>query len=208
MRSYFCATVNLWFKIDAADYVDGKAMFGLATERGYFMELGGGLGWCKLATSHMLDPDPNSHYYGTAWTDPNGDGTIGGQVIYDYTGDLSVIMGGKWTMLTMTFDASTSLKTIYFDGVKIMQVDLDFEATEWYLADMELATKADGTGDPIDGIDPVLCLGYLCSRANTATGWSDYATATNTFKGMMDDLRIFNVALTAGEVSDLYDSED
>jgi hypothetical protein len=200
-------TINLWYKIDAADYVDGKAMFGMATERGYFMELGGGLGWCKLATSHKLDPDPNNHYYGTAWTDPNGDGSIGGQVIYDYAGDLSVLMGDKWTMLTMTFDASTSIKTIYFDGVKIMQVDLDLDATEWYLADMELASKADGTGDPFVGIDPVLSLGYMCSRANTATGWSDYSTATNTFKGMMDDFRMFNVALSESDVTALYNSE-
>jgi hypothetical protein len=202
-------TLNLWFKINSADYAGGGlSMFGLATERGYFMELGGGLGWCKLATSHKIDPDPNNHYYGTAWTDPNGDGTVGGQTLYDYLGDLSVILGDKWTMLTMTFDATTSIKTIYLDGVKIMQVDLNLDATEWNLADMEIASKADGTGDPITGIDPVLTLGYFCSRANTATGWSDYSTATNTFKGMMDDFRIFNVALSESEVTTLFNSEN
>lgn len=202
-------TISVWFKVVAADYANGGTiMFGMASERGYFMELGGGLGWCKLATSHKIDPDPNNHYYGTAWTDPNGDGSIGGQTLFDYEGDLSAIMGDKWTLLTMTFDASTSIKTIYFDGVKIMQVDLDLETTEWYLADMELATKADGTGDAITGVDPVLALGYFCSRANTATGWTDYASGTNTFKGALDDFRIFNVALTESEVSDLYNSED
>ncbi len=171
------------------------------------MELGGNLKWCKFATSHKIDPDPNKHYYGTAWTDPNGDGNVGGKILYDFSGDMATVMGNKWVMLTMTFDASTSIKTIYFDGVKNMQVDLDLNSTEWNLADMEIASKAGGTGDPIKGIDPVLTFGYFCSRANTATGWTNYSNAKNTFKGAIDDFRIFNVALTESEVADLYKSE-
>jgi len=200
-------TISVWFKIASADYTDGKTMFGLAAERGYFMELGGGLGWCKFATSHKLTPDPNSHYFGTAWTDPNGDGNVGGQTLYDYLGSLSDILGNKWTQLVMTVDGTTAIKTIFLDGVKIMQVDLDLDATEWYLKELALADKADATGDAITGIDPVLSLGFMCSKANTATGWANYATATNTFKGAMDDFRIFNKALTENEVLTLFNSE-
>jgi len=202
-------TFSVWFKVNSADYATGgHPMFGLATERGYFMELGGTLAWCKFATSHKIDPDPNNHYFGTAWTDPNGDGTIGGQTLYDYEGSLATIMGDKWTLLTMTFDAATSIKTIYFDGVKIMQVDLDFEATEWNLADMEIADQADGTGAAITGIEEVLTLGFMCSRGNSATGWSIYSSADNTFKGALDDLRIFDLALTESEVLALFNSEN
>ena len=62
-------TFSVWFKVNSADYAAGsKIMFGLATERGYFMEVGGDLAWTKLATSHMISPDPNTHYFGTAWT--------------------------------------------------------------------------------------------------------------------------------------------
>ncbi|MBC8173846.1 MAG: Ig-like domain-containing protein [Chitinophagales bacterium] len=200
-------TISVWFKVSSLDA--GKFMFGIATERGYFMELGGDLAWTKLATSHSLSPDPNSHYFGTAWTDPNGDGGVGGQVLVDYTGSIKDLIGdNQWAHLVMTHDGATAIKTIYFNGVIAMQVDLDLDATEWYLKDLAIADKADGTGDPIVGIDEVLSLGYSCSRANTATGWSIYDLATNTYKGAMDDFRIFNVALTASEVAQLYDSEN
>lgn len=203
-------TFSVWFKVNSADYAAGsKIMFGLATERGYFMEVGGDLAWTKLATSHMISPDPNNHYFGTAWTDPNGDGSIGGQVLYDYTGSIKDLIGDNaWAHLVMTHDAATATKTIYFNGVKAMQVDLDAETTEWYLKDLAIADKADGTGDAIAGIDPKLTLGFFCSRINTATGWSDYNTATNTFIGAMDDFRIFDKALTESEVGVLYDSEN
>lgn len=157
----------------------------------------------------MISPDPNTHYFGTAWTDPNGDGSIGGQVLYDYTGSIKDLIGDNtWAHLVMTHDAATAIKTIYFNGVKAMQVDLDAETTEWYLKDLAIADKADGTGDAIAGIDPKLTLGFMCSRINTATGWSDYNTATNTFVGALDDFRIFDKALTESEVGVLYDSEN
>jgi hypothetical protein len=205
-------TISTWFQADLATFGPGsRIMFGCATERGYFMEVAGDMAWCKLATSHMLNPDPNNHYFGTAWTDPNGDGqvnsTTGGQTTYDYTGSIASLMQNTWHQLAMTFDAATGVKTIFIDGMKVMQVDVDLNTTEWYLKDMKIADKADGTGAAITGIDPKLTLGYFCSRANTATGWSDYTTSTNTFKGAMDDFRIWNKALTEAEVTSLYNAE-
>lgn len=201
-------TFSVWFKVTDADYTGSRVMFGLATERGYFLELGGdAIAWMKFATSHKVNPDPMNHYYGTAWTDPNGDGIAGGQVLYDYEGSISELVKNKWSHLVMTFDASTSVKTIFIDGVKIMQIDINLDTDEWGLADLEIASKADGTGAAIAGIDPVLTLGYFCSRANTATGWSVYANSTNTFKGAMDDLRIFSKPLTESEVLALYNLE-
>ena len=203
-------TISTWFYVTGTDYAGGsRILFGLSTERGYFMELGGGeVAWMKLATSHMVNPDPSNHFFGTAWTDPNGDGNVGGQVIYDYTGSISTLVINKWSHLVMTFDAATSVKTIYIDGIKLMQVQLNLDTDEWQLKDMAIADQADGTGDPISGIVPNLTLGYFCSPSNTATGWSDYSTSENTFKGLMDDFRLFNKALTESEVQALYSSEE
>lgn len=204
-------TVSVWYKIDPATFGPGsRIMFGLATERGYFFELAGDQAWCKFATSHRLNPDPNSHYFGTAWTDPNGDGTVGGQVVYDYTGSLTSMLGGTgWHQMVMTHDATSAVKTIYVDGVKLMQVDLDNDASEeWHMNNIDIADQADGTGDPIAGIVANLTLGYFCSPSNTATGWSDYSTSTNTFQGAIDDFRIWNIALTESEVAALYDFEN
>ena len=201
-------TISVWFKAALDDYTAGsKIMFGIATERGYFMEMGGEMNWMKFATSHMVSPDPNNHYFGTAWTDPNGDGQTNEQVLYDYNGSIQNLVKDNWHQLVMTHDAASSVKTIYVDGVKVMQVDLDVNATEWGLKDLKIADKADGTGEAIAGIDPKLTLGFMCSRNNTATGWSNYAEATNTFKGALDDFRIFNKALTESEVTTFYNAE-
>lgn len=197
-------TFSVWFKINSGDYSGSRFMFGLAAERGYFMELGSdGVEWMKFATSHIVNPDPQGHQYGTAWTDPNGDGTTGGQTLYDYSGSISsLVADGEWHMLTMTFDATTSLKTIFIDGTKIMQVDLDFDTSEWALEDMSVNEV--GVSDLID---KGFALGYAGSRDNTATDWAVYSNAENTYKGYMDDLRIFDVALTESEVDELYNAE-
>jgi hypothetical protein len=203
-------TISCWYKLDPTSFGPGsRIMFGLCTERGYFMEVAGDQAWTKLATSHALSPDPNNHYFGTAWTDPNGDGATNDNVLFDYMGSIADLFGGtEWHQMVMTHNAADAVKTIYVDGVKVMQVDLDANTTEWYLKGMGIANQADGTGEAITGLVPNLTLGYFCSPSNTATGWSDYATSTNTWKGAMDDFRIWNVALSQTEVEALYELEN
>ena len=106
----------------------------------------------------------------------------------------------------MTYDVNTQMKTIYLDAVILLQVNLS--STEgWNLTDLAIADKVDGTGAPVTGIDPKLALGFFCSRDNTATGWSTYSTATNTYKGALDDMRIFSKALSTNEVTQLFNAE-
>ncbi len=203
-------TYSVWFKLDTNDYSNGsRIMFGEASERGIFLEMGGNLAWLKLATSHKVDPDPNHHYFGTAWTDPNGSGNIGGQILQNYTGSIAALIQDHWNQLVMTYDATTSLKTIYMDGVQLRQDNIGIETTEWTLKDFAIADKLDGSGHIIDAdsLNPVFTLGYYCSRANIATGWTYYSTAEDTFKGALDDFRIWDKALTQSEVQDLYNSE-
>ncbi len=196
-------TISVWFKVDAADYDGSRFMFGLGVERGYFMELGSGaISWMKLATCHKVNPDPMTHFYGTAWTDPNGDGSVGGQTIYDYSGSISdLVCDGDWHQLIMTFDASTSIKTIYLDGAMLMQVDIDYDTTEWSLKDIEVNEMS------ATGLVKNLALGFACSKTSTSTDWANYTTAQNTYKGLMDDFRIFDIALTSAEVTTLYNAE-
>jgi hypothetical protein len=196
-------TIAVWFKVDAQDYPGSKFMMGMAVERGFFFELGGELNWMKLATNHLLDPDPNGHNYGVNWSDPNGDGQVGGQVLFDYEGSISeLVADGDWHQLALTFDASSAIKTIYVDGSKIMELDIDSETDEWFLKDM--AINDVGVEDVID---TNLTFGFAGSRANGATGWADYSNAENTYKGLMDDIRIFSVALTGAEIQTLYNAE-
>jgi hypothetical protein len=202
---YPSMTITTWFKLDAADYNDSRFMFGLGGERGYFMELGsGGVAWMKLATSHSLDPDPAGHGYGVSWTDPNGSGRSEGQYIQEYEGSISALVAnGEWHQLAMTFDANESIKTIYINGAVILQADIDSDTQEWFLKDMAL--NSEGVED--DMLDTNLALGFAAGRTNRTNDWSTYSESLRTFKGLLDDFRIFNTALTAAEIQTLYNAE-
>ncbi len=194
-------TFSVWFKINPDDYESSKFMFGCGVERGFFMELGSGkVSWMKFATSHKVVSNNKVTDVATAWDDPNGDGRVEGEVIYDYSGSIAdLIKNREWHHLVMTFDAATAIKTIYLNGIKLMQTDLDKNDDEWKMQDMMF--------NPAPGLDKTFTLGYAGSRANTATDWAKYQNATNTFKGMIDDLRVFNVALSESEVITLFNAE-
>lgn len=203
-------TFSVWFKIDVGDYENSRVMFGLGSLHGYFFEVGsGGVDWMKFPTNHVVAEEGTpDHNYGTAWTDfINGGSPVGGQLLFNYSGDVSALVNdGEWHQMTLTFDASSSLKTFFIDGVKIMQADIDLDQTEWILKDLALA-DVDDTGTALVGVDPTLALGFGASKTNTNPDWMNYANATNTYKGAMDDFRIFNVALTESEVQALYNAE-
>jgi hypothetical protein len=189
-------TLSVWFYINQTDYVapGNKPMLGLAGNNGYFIEIGDGPtnpNWLKPATNHKVIPDPQSHVFATSWGDFSTT-TAGGPV-----SDLTTT---GWHQIVLTYDAATYTKSTYFDGVKVKELNLlDATNNEWNLKDMALATGA--------GIDGKLALGYFASKANTNPDWAIFANATSTFKGYMDDLRIFNKALTAAQVTTLYNAE-
>src|SRR5690606_35753297 len=145
-------TLSTWFKINPTDFAGGsKPMFGVAVERGYFLEVAGDLAWLKFATSHQVSPDPANHYFGTAWTDPNGDGQTSDAVPVDYLGSISDLIGApEWAHILMSYDAANSIKSIYVNGVLVMQVDLDVDPlSEFQLGPLAIANLADGTGDEV-----------------------------------------------------------
>jgi hypothetical protein len=172
-----------------------KPLLGLAANNGYFIEIGDGEtnpNWLKLTTNHTVNPDPQNHVFATSWGD------------FSTTTDekpVSDLTKTGWHHLVLTNDASTYMKTTYFDGVKIKELhQLDETNNEWNLKDMLLNST-------LTGVDGKLALGYFASKANTNPDWALYSTATSTFKGQMDDLRIFNKALSASEVTTLYTAE-
>lgn len=205
---YPSMTISTWFKVDPADFPESLMMFGLAVERGYFLEVGGGINWLKYPTSHKVSPDPANHNFGTNWVDPNGSGNVGDAILANYSGSIADLVTSDWAHIVMTYDATTSIKTIFVNGTVAIRIDLNWDPTsEWQLTDMAIADQAGGSGDPISGLDLKLSLGFAGSEANTATGWADVATAENTFKGAIDDFRIWNVSLTSQQAVQLYNAE-
>ncbi|MEQ9262895.1 MAG: Ig-like domain-containing protein [Owenweeksia sp.] len=208
---YANTTISAWFKADFSLAKGSPRLLGLGAEKGYFFEISDQRAWCKFATNHSVIPDPNNHYFATNWADPNGDGSSTDETTneFEYEGDIaSIIKDNDWNQVVMSFDASTARKKIFVNGVKLMDIIIDDpDNTEWNLRDMALADKADGTGDPLTGIEGNLALGNFASPGNTYTSWADYDNTDNTFNGAIDDVRIWSVALTDNDIIDLYNAE-
>lgn len=207
-------TYSLWIKIDHADYPEGqsKRVFGIGVERGYFLELGdNGVAWMKVATSHEVDPDPANIHYATSWSDNiNGGGNTDDLTLVNYTGSISndIMTSNDWHQIVMSYNAESTMKSIYVDGTLIAQYNLSWNSDPAFEYNMKDLAFNDLNGpDPVVGLDKSLALGFTSTRANTATGWSLYENEQNTFKGGMDDFRIWNVALTQEQVGTLYTAE-
>ncbi len=200
-------TVSIWFSVDHADFPVGTSrhLFGLAAQNGFFFELGNNLDWIKMASHHMVSPDPNEIGSATAWGDNiNGGGNVGGFTIENFEGDISeVVTSGSWHQMVLSFDNATSAKNIYIDGVAITKYDINNNpdpAFGFNMVDMMFnssATNADGK----------FAIGFNASDDNAVDTWNTFEGNNNTFKGYVDDLRIWNVALTAEQVTSLYNDE-
>jgi hypothetical protein len=208
-------TISVWYKISGTPWPESIFMFGCAGHLGYFFELAADQAWCKYPTSHALTPDPENHNFGTAWTDPNGDGQTNDQIVYEYLAGgnnptMSEVLGGtEWHQLVMTYDAVTGMKTIYVDNRKLMAINLKAGASdEWKMGNLALTTAGDNDV-PVTGQIADLVLGFCNSPDATNPGdYGNYSTSARTFKGALDDFRIWNVALTESEVATLYDYEN
>ncbi|MES2796036.1 MAG: LamG domain-containing protein [Bacteroidota bacterium] len=95
--------------------------------------------------------------------------------------------GGKWTHYVMTWDGATSMFKIYANGVKISN-------PEW---------EARGTTGPLSFTTPTKAIigAWGTNVSGTPESWQKPMT------GMIDEVRVFNKALSDGDISSLYQLE-
>jgi hypothetical protein len=201
--------ISLWTKMNTADFPQGtsRPIFGYNIFYGYQLEVGNNLDYMVYVSRHKVNPDPLTLFTAGDNLDPNGDGSVNGEVTFDYNGSIRNLVNNKWVNIVLTFDAATSLKTFYIDGVKIMEKDLDLISDNYIMKDIQLGTQLDGTGAPRTGLGDKLALGWWVDKTFTTESWALYSGTTNTFKGQLDDFRMWNRSLTAAEVTALYNSE-
>ena len=116
---------------------------------------------------------------------------------------------GQWALITTSYNAATSRKSVYINGVKVIEVTL--AATEdgnFDLAELNLNAEAIGTNENNNNN---LYIGSGLPFWGTITSGDaimpSVAGNDHAFKGAMDDFRIFSVALTDAEVLELYNAE-
>jgi hypothetical protein len=114
-----------------------------------------------------------------SWQDSRNDATKGGVQAAKLT--------GKWTHLVMTWDGATSMFKIYANGVKISN-------PEW---------EARGTTGPLSFTTPtkVVIGAWGTNVSGTPDSWQVPMT------GLLDEIRVYNKALSDGDISALYQLE-
>ncbi|MDR1225550.1 MAG: LamG domain-containing protein [Prevotellaceae bacterium] len=127
-------------------------------------------------------------------------------LLWDPAGKSPMNVGSSWYHFMVTYDNATSTKSHYVNGKKcaevanIVQVQKNPEtglpAVEVPLGDLKMHLREVGKEN----------VGVIGSWANRVLSY-DLQDWQNTFRGQLDELRVYNRALTDTEVKALYEAE-
>jgi hypothetical protein len=136
-----------------------------------------------------------------------------------YLGDLIM---DEWIHCVMTHNAAAREKAIYFNGDLIVKFNWSTtdNVLDWTFSNIVLKELENDGVTAVDGLDKTLAIGFAAGMEHTASGaWADYDQHLNYedagrtieqvqfFIGALDQVRIWDVALTESEVEQLYDNE-
>lgn len=201
-------TISFWVKADSEK--NGQFVLGLAAWYGFQFEIAGDWGWVKMAQRFVNEDGDelteDNWFNGSGETGENGgwqgwthhqnlDGASVGDVYFKDT----------WAHVVCTYDAQSKVATMYINGIRVKAHDFNL----WPDGD----AKKFVTGVTYSGSagGNKLALGFIQGREDriVTDDWANYSnTPGNHFKGELDDVRIFGVALSAAEVSLLHGSEN
>lgn len=197
------------------DTTSGHGLFAMGINgfRGSHVELDGKANWFKNGAgfTNAAGDQLNEDFFF------NGDGKYkdnGGWQGHNFNTDLSASGGVraalamKWAHLVFTYEASTRLRTMYLNGTKMMQSDFNL----WPAGDIKQGvTGQKAFTTPTPECSTVFAFGFIKDRSAqlwATEPWGNYNLPTaNHFKGMLDDVRFFDLALTPSEVNSLYNAE-
>ena len=216
-------TLSFWMKTESENHVDangnnvGHFVIGLGAFYGIQYEVFGNYDGAKFAIRYEAT-DASTGAATTVTEDmwfPSlaTDAATGGWQGWDYARSVTaydmaaLYLKDVWTQVVYTYDGVEKQGTLYYNGEKMKSVDFDL----WPDGD----TKRSVAGLKYGGVAPEvvneLAFGFIQSRGGTlwdTESWGGYDfTTANHFKGQLDDIRIFHNALTAAQITALYQSE-
>lgn len=206
--SYGDITVSFWVKANTSS---GKGHFvlGLAAWYGFQFEIPGDYTWVKMAMRYAINGGTEAE---DSWYPGNGEtkDNIGWQG-WTVNKDVSASGGvgdtyfkDKWAHVVVTYDAATKINNMYINGELVKQHDFNLwpdDSPKKNITGVTFAGNAAGNK---------LALGFIQGSQDRIVGdeWADPANPDNNhFMGELDDLRVFDHAITAQEVTLMYDSE-
>lgn len=206
------STMSFWVKPDTTAG-HGLFVMGMNAFKGSGIEFDGKCNWFKNAAS-FTNPTGDELAEDLFF---NGDGKYkdnGGWQGHSFNTDLSAVGGvktataNKWSHIVFTYDAASRLRTLYVNGVKMMQSDFNL----WPDGDAKRSISGQKAFTaPSPEFSSKFAFGFIKDRSAglwAAEPWGDYTNPdANHFKGQLDDVRFFDVALTAAEITQLYNAE-
>ncbi|CAN5309711.1 hypothetical protein BH09BAC3_BH09BAC3_10820 [soil metagenome] len=203
-------TLSFWIKANSTKA--GQFVLGLGAWKGFQFELADDWSNAKLANQYNLGASKDSEdnwFPGTGETKDNGGWqgwTFQKDVLPHGGGVGTTYFKDKWCHVICTYQASTKLATMYLNGEKVKQHDFNL----WPDGDAKKGALGVTFAGNLTGGGNKLALGFIQGIGNPiiTDSWAQYADPLNKhFKGQMDDVRLFKVALTAAEVTTLYTAE-
>jgi hypothetical protein len=205
-------TISFWVKTNSADKTSGHFVIGLGAFYGIQFEIFGAYDGAKFAIQYELEDGSTTAE--DMWFPANAqDNTNGGWQGWDYakaitSDEMIAMLKDTWLHVVYTYNSAEKQGILYYNGEKMKSFDFDL----WPDGD----PKRTVVGLKYGGVEPdvvnELAFGFIQSRAGTmwdneTWGGYDFPEA-NHFKGLLDDIRIYNSILTAQEVSLMYASEN
>ncbi|MEL6557729.1 MAG: Ig-like domain-containing protein [Bacteroidota bacterium] len=212
-------TISYWMELPAsADYdthvrISGFVTFALGGFEGYLHEWGrfdccdNTFDFLKYVTSH--NNAGNAGDFASEFVEIKGENRQGDNI--NEIDNLAWLeeLTGQWILVTTSYDAATKTKTIYINGSQVIEISLvpsddgNFELTD-------LAINADAISTNENNNNNLYLGAGLPFWGNVTSGDAiepKRGDLNHAFKGKMDDFRIFSVALTDAEVTELYNAE-
>jgi hypothetical protein len=196
-------TVSLWVKADTTAHPPGGQNFvlGVGGLKGFQIELSPKT--AKMAAQYDLGGGLSDSE--DTWIDAKGDlGWKGWTFSKNYGPQgLAGLVHNKWLHLVFTYTASTKIGAGYINGELAKTFDFnkwDADAPKHNVQGMTFKSETD-LGDK-------LAFGFLNDRSSTYHSYGIYSN-TDAFhlKGQLDDVRIYDRAVSAAEIGVAYNSE-
>jgi len=203
-------TMSVWIKADPSK--DGHFIMGLAAWMGFHTEISPDWSSIRVVTqfaeSGGKSDSEDISFSGTGLTKDNGgwQGCLFNKEVLPAGGVGDVYLKDKWVQLVYTYDANSQLNTLYLNGEKVVENDFGL----WPVTDLKYTITGVRFAGNLTGGGNKLALGFIQGSQNRiiTDGWADPDDQFSYhFKGLMDDLRIFKVALSPAEITALYNAE-
>jgi hypothetical protein len=201
-------TLTAWIKVDTTS---GHGLFVMGANffKGFEIEVDGKAAWFKHGANFAYNTSPDSVTFEDLFY--NGEGkfnTNGGWMGHTFNtpGNVKQLIAQKWVQIVQTYNAATRVRSLYLNGQLILQSDFNL----WPAG--EAKRRITGARTQV-GTDLSSTFAFGFAKGRDASYWADtdfgdYAKpGANHFKGQIDDVRFFNVPLSAVEVTTLYNAE-